>query len=153
VRGIQIEGATFRSNLAACRGLDPHLFFPDRGASVAEAKAVCASCPVRAECLEFALINVEKFGIFGGTSERERRRLRRERGISETRPRPPCGTTAGYSAHQRYREDACQACKDALALAQQFRRTESEDDEHGDTCRCYECQRINSRQRYLRVVS
>ena len=134
--GIQVKGATFRSNLAACRGCDPNLFFPERGVSTDEAKKVCKGCPVRAECLEFALVNVEKFGVFGGTSERERRRLRRERGISETRPRPPCGTTAGYSAHGRYREDACQTCKDALAVYQLHRREENEEDGHGDTCRC-----------------
>jgi len=151
--GIKIGSATFKSDKAACLGLDPNLFFPERGASVDAAKRVCMSCPVRAECLEFALVEVVKHGIFGGTSEHERRRLRRERGISETRPRPPCGTTAGYSAHGRYREDACQACRDALAVYQLHRRAENEEDEHGDTCRCYECQRIADRRRYLRVVS
>ncbi|MEM7323501.1 MAG: WhiB family transcriptional regulator [Actinomycetota bacterium] len=61
----------------ACRGLDPDLFFPERGESTADAKAVCAGCVVRAECLEWALATRERFGIWGGTSERERRRLRR----------------------------------------------------------------------------
>lgn len=70
---------------AACAGVDPELFFPDRGESTAPAKAVCAGCPVRAECLDHALVNVERFGIWGGTSERERRaiRLRRARAARE----------------------------------------------------------------------
>jgi WhiB family transcriptional regulator, redox-sensing transcriptional regulator len=64
---------------ANCLGVDPDLFFPERGASTREAKEVCRGCVVRAECLEYALDNAEKFGIWGGMSERERRRLRRAR--------------------------------------------------------------------------
>lgn len=60
-----------------CAQVDPGLFFPDKGGSTREAKAVCAACPVRAECLEYALAHDERFGIWGGTSERERRRLKR----------------------------------------------------------------------------
>ena len=64
---------------ANCLGVDPDLFFPERGASTREAKEVCRGCVVREDCLECALVNGEKFGIWGGMSERERRRLRRER--------------------------------------------------------------------------
>lgn len=64
---------------ANCLGVDPDLFFPERGASTREAKEVCRGCVVREECLEFALRNGEKFGIWGGLSERERRRIRRMR--------------------------------------------------------------------------
>lgn len=67
---------------ANCMGVDPDLFFPERGASTREAKAVCRGCVVQAECLEYALVNGEKFGIWGGLSERERRRLRRERTLN-----------------------------------------------------------------------
>jgi len=63
----------------ACRGSDPDLFFPDRGESLEAAKALCAGCAVRDECLEHALRNGERFGVWGGTSERERRRIRRQR--------------------------------------------------------------------------
>jgi len=66
-------------NRANCMGVDPDLFFPERGASTREAKAVCHGCVVQNECLGYALDNAEKFGIWGGLSERERRRLRRER--------------------------------------------------------------------------
>jgi WhiB family transcriptional regulator, redox-sensing transcriptional regulator len=55
------------------------LFFPERGQSSKAAKALCAKCSVRAECLAYALEGGDRFGIWGGTSERERRRLRRGR--------------------------------------------------------------------------
>jgi WhiB family redox-sensing transcriptional regulator len=67
---------------ANCLGVDPDLFFPERGASTREAKEVCRGCVVREECLEYALSNGEKFGIWGGMSERERRRLRRARALA-----------------------------------------------------------------------
>lgn len=74
---------------AACHGEDPGLFFDDQGGRPAEgnqtfpeARAVCRSCGVRAECLEHALRH-ERFGIWGGTSPRERTRLRRRMGIRE----------------------------------------------------------------------
>ncbi len=66
---------------ANCLGVDPDLFFPERGASTREAKAVCRGCEVRADCLEYALAHGEKFGIWGGLSERERRRVRRQRAL------------------------------------------------------------------------
>ena len=64
---------------ANCLGVDPDLFFPERGASTREAKEVCRGCVVREDCLEYAIVNAEKFGIWGGLSERERRRIRRAR--------------------------------------------------------------------------
>lgn len=70
---------------ANCMGVDPDLFFPERGASTREAKAVCRGCVVREECLEYALAHGEKFGIWGGLSERERRRLRRQRILAAQR--------------------------------------------------------------------
>lgn len=60
-----------------CRQVDPEIFFPEKGQSTRDAKRVCANCPVTAECLEYALVNGERFGIFGGYSERERREMRR----------------------------------------------------------------------------
>ena len=59
-----------------CNQTDPEAFFPERGGSNREAKRVCKTgCPVIDECLEFALRNEESFGIWGGTSERERRKM------------------------------------------------------------------------------
>jgi WhiB family redox-sensing transcriptional regulator len=62
---------------ALCAQTDPEAFFPEKGGSTREAKKVCLSCEVRAECLDYALKNDERFGIWGGLSERERRRIRR----------------------------------------------------------------------------
>jgi WhiB family redox-sensing transcriptional regulator len=70
---------------ANCLGVDPDLFFPERGASTREAKGVCRGCEVRVECLEYALQHGEKFGIWGGLSERERRRVRRQRALERRR--------------------------------------------------------------------
>lgn len=65
------------ADLAECRGVDTELFFPARGADTGPAKAVCRRCDVQAECLAYALNSAEKHGVWGGLSERERRRLRR----------------------------------------------------------------------------
>jgi WhiB family redox-sensing transcriptional regulator len=65
---------------ALCAQTDPEAFFPEKGGSTREAKKVCRGCEVRAECLEYALTRDERFGIWGGLSERERRRLKREAG-------------------------------------------------------------------------
>ncbi|CAA9407107.1 MAG: Transcription_WhiB [uncultured Quadrisphaera sp.] len=63
---------------ALCSQTDPEAFFPEKGGSTREAKRVCLGCDVRVECLEYALANDERFGIWGGLSERERRRVKRE---------------------------------------------------------------------------
>ncbi|MFV2197474.1 MULTISPECIES: WhiB family transcriptional regulator [unclassified Nocardiopsis] len=65
---------------ALCAQTDPEAFFPEKGGSTREAKKVCQSCEVRAECLEYALEHDERFGIWGGLSERERRRLKKAAG-------------------------------------------------------------------------
>lgn len=67
---------------ALCAQVDQDAFFPEKGQSTREAKQVCAMCPVATKCLEFALDNQERFGVWGGHSERERRRLLRERGTA-----------------------------------------------------------------------
>ena len=70
---------------ANCLGVDPDLFFPERGASTRTAKSICRECQVRPECLEFAIVSSEKFGIWGGLSERERRKIRRQRAVAKQR--------------------------------------------------------------------
>ena len=62
---------------ALCAQTDPEAFFPEKGGSTREAKRICLGCDVKDECLEYALANDERFGIWGGLSERERRRLKR----------------------------------------------------------------------------
>ncbi len=65
--------------LGACRGLDASIFYPDDDDDAEIAKQVCHECHVRATCLEFALSQREKVGIWGGATERERRRILRQR--------------------------------------------------------------------------
>ncbi|AZZ39020.1 WhiB family transcriptional regulator [Acidipropionibacterium jensenii] len=60
-----------------CAQTDPEAFFPEKGGSTREAKRICEHCEVQAECLEYALRNDERFGIWGGLSEMERRRIKR----------------------------------------------------------------------------
>ena len=62
---------------ALCAQTDPEAFFPEKGGSTREAKKVCLGCDVRSECLEYALAHDERFGIWGGLSERERRKLKK----------------------------------------------------------------------------
>ncbi len=61
---------------ASCRRVDPELFFSDEG-DVGFALRVCEGCPVREECLEWALVTGASYGVWGGTTEEERRQLRR----------------------------------------------------------------------------
>ncbi|MEO7194924.1 MAG: WhiB family transcriptional regulator [Pseudonocardiaceae bacterium] len=65
---------------ALCAQTDPEAFFPEKGGSTREAKRICSGCEVRAECLDYALAFDERFGIWGGLSERERRKLKRDVG-------------------------------------------------------------------------
>ena len=83
-----------------CAQTDPEAFFPEKGGSTREARAVCGACPVAAECLEYALAHDERFGIWGGTSERERQRLRRGEPVRSRAPRNPHPTAAHLSAKE-----------------------------------------------------
>jgi WhiB family transcriptional regulator, redox-sensing transcriptional regulator len=65
-----------------CRDMDPALFFPSDGIGVQVAQRICAECPVKTPCLEYALVNRVDHGVWGGTSERERRRILRRRRVA-----------------------------------------------------------------------
>ncbi|MDZ5076959.1 WhiB family transcriptional regulator [Nesterenkonia sp. HG001] len=73
----QIEGELAWQVDALCAQTDPEAFFPEKGGSTRDAKKVCGACHVQQECLDYALANDERFGIWGGLSERERRKLRK----------------------------------------------------------------------------
>lgn len=66
-----------------CRDMDPTVFFPNDGIGVQMAQRICEDCPVKVVCLEYALTNRVDHGVWGGTSERERRRLLRQRRLSK----------------------------------------------------------------------
>jgi WhiB family transcriptional regulator, redox-sensing transcriptional regulator len=82
---LELGGDLAWQDGANCSGANADLFFPERGASTRTAKAICRECQVRLECLEFAITTGEKFGIWGGMSERERRKVRRDRQIAAAR--------------------------------------------------------------------
>ena len=105
----------------ACAGLDPGLFFPERGIRIDAVLAVCADCSVKEPCLEWGLYH-EKEGIWGGTSARERRTMRRQLGIRLDRGTElggpggdvlEHGSDAGYQRHRAAGEPACASCKRA----------------------------------------
>jgi len=73
-----LMNATWRQR-AACRGVDADVFYPLSDEMAEEAKAICADCPVREACLEHALMTRERDGVWGGLTERERRRILRQR--------------------------------------------------------------------------
>lgn len=74
--GFQMQPLSWASG-AKCLQAEPETFFPEKGGSTREAKRICGQCAVKRECLEYALANDERFGIWGGLSERERRKLKR----------------------------------------------------------------------------
>lgn len=75
--GDPADGEEQWQERALCAQTDPEAFFPEKGGSTREAKRICMGCEVRDDCLEYALAHDERFGIWGGLSERERRRLKR----------------------------------------------------------------------------
>jgi WhiB family redox-sensing transcriptional regulator len=111
---------------AACRNTSPASFFADGRAAptIARAKAVCAGCPVRAEC-EACGFAGDETGVWGGLSEAERHTARV--GHPELDPDPTlvvlrrratiCGTVEGYDAHRRHDEEPCDGCLIAHAVA------------------------------------
>lgn len=113
---------------ANCRGMSPDLFILAKGASTPEvdaAKAVCAGCVVRTECLEYAITHREKIGIWGGTSPNERRRIIRERGLPESVPVPiNHGTPGGAITERRRGLPTCTLCREAEAAYIRRRRAE-----------------------------
>ena len=116
---------------AACKGLG-HKMFPDKGnARMAyEAIAICDSCPVTAECLNSALETEERFGIWGGLTERRRREIRNPRVPS------PCGTRVAYDRGCR-----CAECTKAANDYKVARRNELHGSRsvYANGCRCEDC--------------
>ena len=123
---------------ARCRGMDPNIFMPEPGDNTAEIKEICNGkmvkrfnrdkqrnelvgeppCPVRGQCLQYAMeIPGKVVGIFGGTSEKERRALKSEFRMDGAVKRIPHGTLNGYKAEWRFGLEHCDACLEANAEA------------------------------------
>jgi len=119
---------------AVCRQIDSEMFFPDREnpntdgliSTIRRAQTVCRSCPVQTECLDYALTNNEKYGIWAGINMNTARaqlrdELRRQRNI-KVRDVFEHGTEAGARSHYRRGEPVCPACRNAAAAADRNRR-------------------------------
>lgn len=104
---------------AACKTRPDLNWFPGPGERFTEQRQVCASCPVQAACLAagLAVNSHDDFGIWGGTSERQRSQFRAERRTLDLSPRGPavCGTRSGYVKHVKNHEKTCGPCKAANA--------------------------------------
>ena len=113
---------------ASCSQSDPDLWYPEPGpghtSAMNRAKATCRQCPVAEQCLEVALANNERWGIWGGINFTrlkgvERDRMRRDRGIKVVALRGtpwPHGTLAGAARHRRAGESPCGSCREAVRL-------------------------------------
>lgn len=101
---------------SVCSQTDPEVFFPEKGSTTTDAKSVCAVCPVRArflggsgECLDYALRRGERFGIWGGLSERERRGMRHP--ISQDPDGLYCGNGHSYARVGKRGDGSCAECR------------------------------------------
>lgn len=104
---------------AACQGADLDLFFPGSGGATSAALAICARCPVKAQCLAYALENREGHGVWGGKTELQRRQLQRGRPVLQL---TVCATERGFQRHRMRGEDPCGPCRAAhsAAMAQPY---------------------------------
>lgn len=112
---------------AACRGLDPNLFIAERGDTdtIRNAKAICKTCPVKTECLEYGL--EEKHGIWGGLAEKQRRQIRQQRARQAGRrnyvTHPIAhGTPGGFDTHRRRGEQPCPECVEAKRIQRSIQK-------------------------------
>ncbi|RFZ41381.1 Transcriptional regulator WhiB2 [Mycobacterium marinum] len=113
---------------ALCAQTDPDAFFPEKGGTTRPAKRVCLSCPVRKQCLDYALDHDERFGIWGGFSERERRRLKRGHDVTPTLQHG--GHQPSYACYQRgCRHPDC--CEQAAKYQREWRHRKKEQERQG----------------------
>lgn len=108
---------------ALCAQIGGDEWFPEIGDGAAAAKRICNMCPVKQKCLDYAIERRERYGVWGGMGERERRKIERGNYVGP-QPLDPlkCGTSAQYKAHHRRGETPCEACKRANNLDYQERR-------------------------------
>lgn len=115
----------------ACKGLTD-VMFPEDGRSTAPAKRICATCPVTAECLAFAMEGNEQDGVWGGLDRFERRQLRRAELEAAGLPvlidgyREQCGTRWGRQVHRKHGERACDRCRQAEAAYRAQQRAQQD---------------------------
>lgn len=117
--GVELEPTPWTRH-AACKGCDPELWFPRRGAGTREAVNICATCPVAAECLDYALRWRIIDGVWGGKTGDQRDMIRRcTPDLHKPRRLPaPHGTTTRYARGCR-----CQECRNANQVAAEYRKS------------------------------
>lgn len=108
---------------AVCAQTDPEAFFPERGGSNRAAKAICKGCPVIDQCLAYALKHDERFGIWGGVAERDRRAMKRAQDPTPRKQAAPPrhGTEARARWDYRHNITPCDPCRDAEPTAHKAR--------------------------------
>lgn len=100
---------------AACFGADPDgtIFFPPERGNSLQALAICETCPVQAPCLAYALADPSIKGVWGNTTERERRFIRAGKPLGKRKNAAVCGTRGGYHRHLRSNQEPCADCREA----------------------------------------
>lgn len=119
-----VDPADWRSQ-ALCAQVDAEMFFLDPGKSARDAIAICRRCPVQVECLDYALTNDMHFGVWGGTSERDRMDIRR---LSPKSQRPGWECSRGHDTRElggRTPAGRCRACQRAANAASDRRKLEA----------------------------
>lgn len=132
---VDVSGVEDWRAIAECRDSSPALFFLEKGEVIGDAVGICLACPVRAECLSYALNTSQMVGIWGGLSDKQRRNIRNGRPfiIPQVRAKPKTmiavvpprkrnpeiahGEPAGYQQHVRRGEPTCDACRKAHSRA------------------------------------
>jgi WhiB family redox-sensing transcriptional regulator len=138
---------------AVCAQTDPEKFFPKKGNSTRDAKGVCGGCPVRIQCLQYALDHDERFGVWGGCSERERREMKRQQKALHPSERVKCRNGHDLTEAGTRNSGECAQCSRDRSrdyYDRNFRR-ERRGREHGTRsmyntgCRCTACGDANTR--------
>jgi WhiB family redox-sensing transcriptional regulator len=112
-----------------CAQVGGDLWFPEKGESTKEAKAICRRCPLIAECLEWSLYIEDDHGVWGGTSREDRKKLRPARrlpGQHRTITQDAHGTYGVYQQHHRRHEKPCRDCAQARVEYDQRRATQKD---------------------------
>jgi WhiB family transcriptional regulator, redox-sensing transcriptional regulator len=137
---------------AECKGMDPEIFNPAKGDVRTEhqARTVCRACPVKTDCLEWALTTNQTHGIWGDTSEKQRRKLRRDRRTaSGLGGRGPVPTPVVHGDHRSYRKccalndgRACVACREAMVRYRGGKRNRASERAGDPAVQCSTCGRL-----------
>ena len=140
-QGLALSTAFMESG--ACKDMDPGIFYPEKGESTKNAKQICHVCPVKNQCLEYALANNERYGIWGGVSERRRRE------IQKMRKQPPQASVPQRKAQRPGVRQRGRSLKEACVHGHS--RSEHWRVDRSGRAYCGECQRLNAQRQRERT--